>query len=214
MNKTLSLVINGILIISVAFLYYLHFSTDNHKAGVSGAEQKQDTIVSTKLELPQQLQSVSILYVNADSLFEKYEYVKALKKEAMAKQANIESRYTQKSQRFQEDYMEYQQKASSGNISQDDARATEEELVKRKTELDDMEQQLNKLMEETQRKNALVQTEVTNFFKEYAKGRSLSYVLAYTSNAGSVLYANDSLDATSQLLDALNARYMERMNKK
>ena len=58
-----------------------------------------------------------------------------------------------------------------------------------------------------------MQTDVTAFFKEYAKGKNLQYVLAYTSNSGSVLFASDSLDATRQLVDALNARYMANKKK-
>ena len=212
MNKTLSLALNVVLIVAVGILYYLHFNS-GHAAGPSVEVSKKDTIVSTKLELPQQLQTVAILYINADTLFEKYEYVKDVKKEAQAKQANLESRYNQKTQKFQEDYMAYQQKASSGNISQDDAKDTEEDLMKRKSELEGMEQDLNKLLEETQKKNSFVQTEITAFFKEYAKGKNLSYVLAYTSQSGGVLFANDNLDATKELLDALNAQYLAKKKK-
>lgn len=214
MNKTFSLALNVVLTIAVGFLYYLHFSADPANTPSPGIEEKeQETVIPAKLDLPQQANTAAVLYVNADTLFEKYEYVKAIKKDAESKQANLESRYTQKSRKFQEDYMAYQQKVSTGNISQDDARATEEDLMKRKDELEEMELQLNKLVEETQKKNALVQADVAEFFKEYSKGKNLGYVLAYTENGGSVLFANDSLDATRELVDALNERYLAKKKK-
>jgi outer membrane protein len=211
MNKNISLIFNSVLIVAVAILYYLHFTA---KAGKMSEEHvSKDTAAAIKFILPQQLQSTNILYINADSLFDKYEYVKELKREAQSKQANLESRYTEKSQKFQQDYVEYQQKVSSGLINQEQAKAIEEDLMKRKNDIEQMEQQLNKLVEETQKKNALVQREISDFFKEYAKGKNLNYVLAYTSSAGSVLFANDSLDVTRQLVNALNAKYKAKQLK-
>lgn len=212
MNKNVSLILYSVLVVAVAILYYLHFTQKPEM--LVEKQTLKDTTTEVKFVLPQQLQSANILYINADTLFEKYEFVKALKKDAQSRQANLESRYAEKSQKFQQDYTEYQQKLSSGLINEDQAKAIEEDLLKRKNDLDQMEQQSNNLIEETQKKNAMVQKEITDFFKEYVKGKNINYVLAYTSSTGSVLFAKDSLDVTAQLLDALNSRYKARMNKK
>ena len=208
--KNLSLVINSVLALAVAVLYYFHFSQKTVIADVPLVSSDTAAAVVLPLAQPTDIKPTKIVFVNADSLLEKYEYLKDLKKETEAKHSKLEAQYNAKAQKFQEDYVAYQQKATQGTITQDQAKNTEEDLMKRKKELDEMEQQLNLLIEETQKKNAVAQKNVTEFLKEYNKNTNYNYVLAYTSNGGSVLFAKDSLDITRDVLNGLNARYKHK----
>jgi outer membrane protein len=207
--KKISVVLNVVLTIAVAYLYFLHFSgskNGNNNAIVDST--------STHIAIvPKEIKASKIVYVNADTLFSKYEYVKDLRKEAEGKQTRLESFYKEKAQKLQQDYMELQQKASNGSLSSDQAKVAEEGLMKRKAELDVMEKQLGDLQDENQRKNLALQQKVNDFLKEYNKNGNYNYILAFTNSGGSVLYGTDSLDITKEILDGLNAQYKAAKKK-
>ena len=208
--KNLSHILNGILALAVLVLYYLHFSATTEaaiNAPIETSITTNDTTIVYPIAHAKDIRPSQIVYINADTLLEKYEYLKVLKKETEAKHSKLEGDYTMKAKKFQEDYLAYQQKANQGAVTADQAKGIEEDLMKRKTELDLMEQQLNEILEEAQKKNSIAQRNVTDFLKEYNKSTNYNYVLAYTSNGGSVLFAKDSLDITKEVIEGLNARY-------
>ncbi|MEO6884228.1 MAG: OmpH family outer membrane protein [Bacteroidia bacterium] len=155
-----------------------------------------------------------IMYVNADTLLSQYQYVLDVKKEAEGKHAEIQSQYDAKAQKLQSDYQAYQQKVSQGLISQNDAKKTEADMMSRKQELDDMQTKMNMIMDSVQKKNADIQKKVGDFLARLQKEKHYDYVLTYTSNGGSVLYANDSLDITKIVVAGLNAEYSQNALKK
>ena len=211
--KNLSSILNVILAIAVIYLYYLHLKSPEIAAVSTTKNENVKETAKVPLQ-PGEIKPSKIVYINADTLFEKYQYVKEIKKETNAKQSRMESVYKEKAQLLQQDYMEYQQKASQGMISQDQAKTTEEDLSKRKTELDKMEEQINLLMDETQKKNQEIQKEINDFLKEYNKTGEYNYILAYTTIGGSILYASENLDITKDVVRGLNERYLDKKKNK
>lgn len=211
--KNLSLGLSVILVIAVIYLYYLHFKSPVAVDAFTVKAESESPASKIPVQ-PSEIKPSKIVYINADTLFEKYQYVKEIKKETNAKQSRMESVYKEKAQLLQQDYMEYQQKASQGMISQDQAKTTEEDLSKRKTELDKMEEQINLLMDETQKKNQEIQKEINDFLKEYNKTGEYNYILAYTTIGGSILYASENLDITKDVVTGLNERYLDKKKNK
>lgn len=208
--KYISSILNIILALAVAFLYYLHFWKSSNQVDVE-VNNASNTIAPI---LPKEIKASKIVYVNADTLFDKYEYVKDLRKEMEGKQARLESSYKQKAQKLQEDYAGLQQRASNGTLSTDQAKVAEEDLMKRKADLDAMESQLRVLAEESQQKNLALQEKVNKFLKDYNKDGNYDYVLAFTNAGGSILLGNDNLNITKEVLDGLNVQYeSEKANK-
>lgn len=210
--KNLSIVLNGILLLAVIVLYYLHFSGKS-EASIKPVVMADTASIVLPVAMPEEIKPSSIVYVNADSLLENYDFLKALKKETETRHSKLEADYNVKAKKFQEDYLAYQQKANQGAVTADQAKGIEQDLMKRKADLEQMEQQINDLMEEAQKKNAVAQKNVSDFLKEYNKNTNYNFVLAYTSNGGSVLYARDSLDITKEVVDGLNTRYKQSMRK-
>lgn len=204
--KNISLLLNALLLAAVAYLYYLHFADGKPTATTSAGKE-----IVTNGCVPEKVKTSKIVYINADSLFDKYEYVKEIKKSAESHKAILEKNYNSKAQRFQDDYMEYQQRASQGAISLEQAKATEDDLMKRKMELEAMEDELSRLIEDTQRKNSEIQQDITTFLTEH-NNNNYNYVLAYTALGGGILYASDSLDITNEVVEGLNKRYTEKKN--
>ncbi len=155
------------------------------------------------------------MYINSDVLNEKYEYVKDLTTAAQAKQQRLESVYQSKGQKLQQDYADFQQKASQGLLSENQTKSVQEDLMKRKEELDQMEAQLQTQMEEIQKSNEEVRKTVVDYVKEYNKTGQYNYILTYTDGPGGVvILANDSLDITNEIVDGLNAQYKAKKGGK
>jgi len=207
--KNLSLILNGVLIIAVGILFYLHFhDCRNPEPQTANTE----VIEPSKIQLPAALQNKTILYINADTLNKKYVFVQQLQKETEAKQARLEASYETKAKSFQEDYTDYQQKIQAGTVTVDQAKVIEENLQKKKQEIDMMEGQLQTLMQDAQKKNLQVQKEVFSFLKEFSKTKNINYVFTYSESTPGLVFANDSLDITNEVLKGLNAKY--NSNKK
>lgn len=206
--KKFSLILNVILIAAVGYLYYLQYASKG-----SATITTEDATPSSVI-VPKEIKASKIVYINADSLFEKYEYVKEIKKATEGHKAILEKNYNIKTQSFQNDLMAYQERVQQGTISTEQAMATETDLKKRKDEIDGMEDELTRLMDDTQKKNTEMQLDITDFLTEYNKNNSYNYVLAYTSLGGGILYASDSLDITKEIVDGLNKRYEEKKKNK
>ncbi|MBA3705560.1 MAG: OmpH family outer membrane protein [Bacteroidetes bacterium] len=213
MNKKIPLLINAVLIIAVGILYYLHFSNCNTSCNTT--ETADSTMASKPIVMsPKEIKASKIVYVNSDILNEKYDFVKDLVVEAQAKQQRLENIYQKKGQLFQQKYTEFQEKASKGLLSENQSREAQEILAKDKQELDSMEGQLQALAEEFQKSNEQVRKTVIDYVKEYNKNGQYNYILTYTEGPGGiVLYANDSLDITDEIVKGLNAQYNPKKKK-
>jgi outer membrane protein len=214
MKKNLSLILNVVLIIAVGVLYYLHFSCSANCENPDAANDTTATLPPVVMK-PEDIKASKIVYINSDVLNDKYDFVKDISSAALAKQARLENTYRSKGQKFEQDYQDLQQKAGQGLLSENQLKAAEEDLMKRKGELDQMEQQLQMLVEEVQKSNEEVRQTVIDYVKEYNKNGQYNYILTYTEGPGGiVLMANDSLDITDEVLEGLNAQYKAKKENK
>jgi outer membrane protein len=95
----------------------------------------------------------------------------------------------------------------------DDARKKEAELMDRQQKLYDLREQLaNDLLVKEQDKNDMLQKAITDYIKKFNTGKNFSYVLGY-SQGGGILFANDSLDITNEIIEGLNSEYRAKNNK-
>lgn len=198
MKNILLYVTNGLLVVSVAVLFYLQFSTTS-----------SSSFPETKVVSADSLKSKPVLdgvaYINVDSLLVKYQYYTDLGRSFEAKTRKMESEYQSRAQRYQEELNSYQQLAPTMTMGQ--RQSKEESLVKKQQELmqyqQDVSQQL--AMEEANLIDQLY-LKVSDFLTVYGKENGLSLIVTYTKGSG-VWYAHESLDITSEVIDGLNARY-------
>jgi len=209
--KNISIILNVVLTIAVIYLYYLHFAGNKQAVPTTSVSDSASVHVPVQ---PKEIKDSKIVYVNADTLLAKYDYIKDIKAETEGRQSRLENAYREKGEKLQRDYAELQQKAQSGALSSDQAKVAEQQMMTRKAELDGMEKQLRDLAEETQRKSQMLQDKVNKFLREYNKGGQYQYILSYASTGGSVLLGSDKLDVTREILDGLNAQYKEEKNSK
>jgi outer membrane protein len=213
MNKNLSVFFNVVLLISIAVLYYLHFSSVGKTAGSTAAS---DSVSASKpfVMQPKVIKSSKIVYVNLDELSDKYEFLKDVSKTIQAEQHTYENQYQTSGQQLQTDYEAFQEKANKGLLSENQINAEQEKFAKRKEDLDQIQRKSEALGEKVQAINEEARKNLTDYIKEYNKSGKYNYVLAYSTGPLSpVLLASDSLDITSEILDGLNAQYKAKKKK-
>lgn len=214
MNKNFSVILNVVLSIAVAVLYYLHFSSDNCSAGT--VNENDSTALAKPLVLaPKDIKGSRIVYVNLDELNEKYEYIKDVNASAKVELSSLENQYQKKGQKLQEDYLAFQQKAQGGLLSENQITTENEAFAKRKDELDKMEQKSQEMMDKMQQRSEEMNVSIKDYLKEYNKNTHYNYVMAFSNGPLSpILIANDSLDITTEILEGLNVQYRASKQKK
>lgn len=190
--KNISIVLNVVLLVAVAVLYYLHF-TDGK------TEQSEQVTEAGLVENP------SIVYVSSDSIVANYDYIKDKQAELEEKSKKLDAEYKNRAQGLQTEINNYQRNATNMTIGQ--ARAVEEDLVKKQQNLKLYEQSLaQELMGEQAKINKELFEKVSSFVKEYGEQKGVQLVMKFDQGSD-VLYANKGMDITNEVLAKLNEEY-------
>ena len=206
--KNISLALNIALLLAIGFLYYKDFSGSKNETAIS-AVNKDSTVATpapiiAMTDLPK---NMPFVFINADSIYAKYDYAKKTKAILESKVAAYQRSYQAKTEAFQKEYQEYMQKAQAGAYTKEQGQVIEEGLQNKRDEIMAMEQNQDKVTSEMDNSNADVQKSVYDFLARFNKEHGYNCVMAYTRSGGGVLGVNDSLDVTPQVLAGLNAEY-------
>ena len=147
-----------------------------------------------------------IVYVNADTLLEKYEYFKDIRTKLEEKAKKAQEDLQSRSTAFQREVADYQQKAAT--MSAADRQSTEERLARKQDELARHNQNASaSFAQEEASENEKLYSRITEYLKKHAKQNGYKLVLTYSATNPAVLYADESLEITTEVLAALNAEY-------
>ena len=145
----------------------------------------------------------TIVYVNSDSLVNNYEYYKAVKTKMLTLSQQAQNEIAAKGAAFQKEVSAYQKGASALNLAQ--RTATEKRLAKKQQDLQALSQNTGKqLQDEEASQNAKLYDKIAGFLKTYAKSKGYKLVLTYSKTNPSMLYGDDSLDVTKEVVAGLN----------
>jgi len=150
-----------------------------------------------------------IVFVNQDSLLTKYDYYKDLKNKFEKKTKDAQSDLQSKQQAYQREVTQYQQ--SAGSLSADQRKSTEERLGRKGQELQAYQQNAGGALQNEQ----AVETEklydkVAGYLKTYSKEKGYKMVLTFSKGNSAILFADESLDITSEVIKGLNAEYTKK----
>ncbi len=147
-----------------------------------------------------------IVFVNSDSLLNKYEYFKTVRAQFEEKSKKAQADLNAKSTAFQREVANYQQTAA--NLSADQRTTTEQRLARKQQELAAYNQNAgNALVTEEAAENEKLYNRVSDYLKKFAKEKGYKMVLTYSKANSSVLYGDESLDVTNEVVAGLNAEY-------
>lgn len=190
--KNVSLALNAVLLVAVAVLFYLHFSSRPAAETTNGAADVD-------------LSNVKIAFINSDTLSAKYEFVKVNLTKLEAEGKKLEGELQARANGLQREFEDYQRNRNSLTIGQ--AQAVEEGLLKKRQNLEMYQQTLSQQMLEKQgQASEELYNKVTAFLKKYGEEHGLHVVLKYNA-ASDVLYGTSAMDITNDVVNALNAEY-------
>ena len=150
--------------------------------------------------------SKDIVYLNSDSLSEKYQYFKDIKAKLESKVKKAQADLQSKSTAFQREVADYQKNAAT--MSADDRQATEQKLARKQDELARLDQTASSSLakDESDEFNN-VYNKITEFLKKHASENGYKLVLTYSKSNPTVLYADPSLEITNEVIKQLNEEY-------
>lgn len=148
----------------------------------------------------------AIVFVNSDTLLNNYDYYKAIKAKLQDLGQKAQAEIAAKGQAFQKEVAAYQKSASS--LTPVQKAATEKRLAKKQQDLEALNQNTSRqLQEQGADENSKLYDRIASFLKTYTKTKGYKIVLTYSKANPSMLYGDDSLDITKEVLIGLNDEY-------
>ena len=204
-NHWILIASNMLLLVALVVLYILHFR--------QASDNKSDAIASQAAAYSKP-GGLKIAFVNSDSIKTQYKLVKELEGNLEKKYAQFDAEIAGKQKSLQQRSQELQQKYESKQISMDEAQRMDEQLKSEGQKLYQLNQDYSSRMsEEEQRVNEIFIDSIHNFLQRYNKRYGFDYILGYTKGGG-ILYAKDTLDITTAVIDGLNKEYENKAPQK
>jgi len=199
--KGTSLIVTIVLSVAVLVLYILHFGGKKTTEFLTG-----DPVVSERTD------GLRIAYIKSDSLILNYELSEVLHDEFMKKQEAYTQEYGTKRQSFEREAAEFQQKLQRGGfLTEQRAIQERDRLLGREQEIMKLDQDLSTRLAEMQAaNNKQIIDSLINYLKIFNETRKYDFIL----NAADVLIGPESDNITSEVLQAMNARYQASKAKK
>lgn len=193
-------VLYGILVLSVAGLYILHFT--------SGNCNKKDS----EAHVPSNADG-KIAYINTDTIWANFEFVKENKKKIEDLNNKLQAQYSDKANTFQNEYNSYLKNGTSGLLTLDEQKKTEAQLAEKQKHLMGLDQEFSTQLAEAEAKlTGEVQDSIVAFLKRYNVKAKFTYILGY-SKGGGILVADENLNITKDVMKGLNEEYKKHLKK-
>lgn len=153
------------------------------------------------------LDDARIIFVNTDSLWQQFELYGQYLDDLMKERTALEKQYEKRMRRFEADVKKFQEKAPY--MSQQLGAQEQNRILGEEKSLLQMQEDMGQQLAESEMaKNTEIREKILAKIKEYNEDGRYDFVLGYSA-ISPVLYANDSLDVTSELLEMLNTDFSD-----
>ena len=157
---------------------------------------------------------LKIAYVDIDSLLSNYKLSVKLNNDMLRKTENAQLTLGEKAKSIQADMADFQKKLEN-NVFATRERAESEQarIIKRQEEYARLEQRLaGEIAAEEQKNSIALRDSINNFMKEYNATHGYDIILSRMGE--NILFANEALDITKEVIDGLNNRYKDESKNK
>lgn len=190
-------ILNIILFIGLVVLYFIVLKPGKTNAPNMALLQKASS------------GSVTVAYVNSDSILTHYDLVKTMRTELESKTLRLENELKSKQATFEKDAAYFQEQVDKKSISEASAQEIYAQLMGEQQKLYELrEKYSSELSKQEFDLNLLLLDSLNNFLARYNRQMKFDYILSY-NKGGSILAANDSLDITSDVVKLLNEEYLK-----
>jgi outer membrane protein len=195
----LNTILTIILLIGLVVLYILFFTLKrSENSPIPMAMQKTSG------------KSISVVFVNIDSVNSRYEYVKVLKSDLEGTGKRLQAEILAEQTAFEKEATDFQKQVQANAISEDKAKIIYEALMQKQQALvEKKDRYTQQVAEKEMEMNMRLLDTVTNFLKRYNRKYNYDYIMGFKT-AGEILIANDTLDITKDVISSLNTEYNVR----
>lgn len=202
--KNLNTILNIVIAVALVVLYILHFTSKQKSGTQIEAEERQQDYLS----------SMPIAYLNIDSLLNQMKMYMDIQESLNKKQQNLEANIASKFRTFEQSVNKFQDEVNKGLLTRSEMQAKDMQLADEKLKLENMHNEyLQQMQEEGLVGHRKVINYIMEYLQEYNKDKNLQYIFSY-SFGSNLLYANDDLDITSEVILGLNKKYNSELSSK
>jgi outer membrane protein len=199
--KNLNLAINIVLAIGLGVLFVMHFALLNN---IKHGSPKPIAVASG---------SNKIVYIDLDSLLNNYDMAKDMEAKLNQKRTKLSDELNAKKRAFENSAASFQDKVQKGLLLRSEAEKIQEQLSNEQQNLINLNSNMtNQFQEEAMLENRKVMYSITEFLKEYNKDGFYNFIFS-TGTGSNLLYTNDSLNITKDVLKGLNEKYSKEIKK-
>jgi outer membrane protein len=199
--KNISLILNVLLLLLVGNLYWKSYKTPPVATINTSLLSVKDT-VNGKL-----LPGSTIVYVNSDSILEKFEFFKSQKRVLEKKTIDIDANLKVKGRKLQEQIMALQEKAQKGNTPPAQLQAEEQNLtMQQQTLMAEQDQKTKQISDEGEKLNEQLQKRVKAAIKKLKEKTKFDYAVSYSSSISAFLIVDETKNITSEVIQELNKK--------
>lgn len=212
--------------ILIAVLYVLHYNSETPnqpgasqhtsmepQTGTAGEARPEDQLTQEDYfqSEARDLTKLNIVYVNADSIIQNYNYYKMLRKGMEAKMLRSEKELEAEAKKFEADYLDAQKRAAT--MSQEQLAMTEQLFMQKQQNIMMLRESLaQELSDEEEKLDLQLRMKIQAYFKRLSKEKGYDYVLSY-HHGSNVVYGNPMHDITSSVIGDLNREYAAAIKK-
>lgn len=211
--KNISLALNGVLIIAVAILYYMHFSNSCCSVEEPISEEVvSDSTDVVEEEVVEPLKS-NIAYINMDSLREEYKLYSELIGTLKAREKKYEKELNAKMSALESKVKDFQQKAPT--MSQFEGQNKQKELMEEEQKLYKMRDEFaQKFQAEQEKLDRRFQKTIADYIEKYNEEADYDIIIGSTDITSKVMYAKKGINLTNSIVKGLNKQYDEEKSAK
>ncbi len=195
--KYFSTILNVVLLLAVAFLYYQVFANKNNNVAIGKTTVSSATI--------REAVHAPIAYVELDSLNEKIVYIKEKRKILEAEQKAIETEWQSGYRGLENQKNNFIKKGDA--ITQQMAEQFQAELMQQQQTIDQKKQNLTqKLSERSYKFMDDIQKKLKDFLTEYNKEKNYMYILTTGTGLDYMVYKDSTLNITDDVVNGMNEK--------
>lgn len=189
---------NGVLLILIAVLFYLHFS---------GRQDKKIVNDKTVAAEAQEEGICKIAYFEMDSLENSFAMVKDVKAELSRKEDAINNELSKLEKSYRNKIAQYQ--AQGATMTQVQSENAQRDVMQMQQQMQSKKQALDQEYQEFyMRRMKDVKTKIEEFLKDYNKDKEYAYIVAY--EPGLFYYRDTVYNITADLVRGLNNTYVKK----
>lgn len=154
--------------------------------------------------------AVKVAFVNYDSIYTNYELIKKLRTDFEAKTKRLDNDINARAAGIERDAAYLQDQVNKKTLSE---QSVQELYVQLQQEQQKVVELRDRYLNDLQLSDAQMQEtaldSIINFIDRYNKKYKFDYILGFTKT-GNILYANDTLDITKDVIKQLNEEYLAK----